>query len=158
MPRQLKIHLDRQSELSELGDCLLFPNLVAQGIDREGNIIATRGTVVYQYDVTDKLFRKLIKLPNHIGLISLLKINVIQKITNQRDIVLLIKLKDGRILCHVGGRIYLQKVASKNTFSCVHTLRFWGLGHGRGILYKGLLQTKNGSIYYGEYFNNKKRS
>jgi hypothetical protein len=149
------IHL-RQAQLADGIEGLVADELVAQGTDSQGRHLATRGFHLYRLDADNRRFERVCRLPCPWGTGQLLHCPSLRRALSKQDVVQLLSLNSGAMLVHSCGVVY-RRAADGGSFEPRLRLRFFGLRAGRGVLYNGLTQSRQGRVFLGEYFNNARR-
>lgn len=137
--------------------CLKAKELIVQEFDRNGNIWASRGLVLYLLEAGDDYFSRIAHVPVGLSFFWLNNFSLFRRYTNKPECMEATVAEEGHICAFSGGYMwYLPSGGHK--FRKTMKLSHFGLGVGRGILSNGLLSVHNGRFFFGEYFGNQGRS
>ncbi len=133
--------------------------------DREANIVnglviqkiqsdtlwASRGYTLYRSTDDANSFKKVFKVPIPIFDKAYLgNSRFVRKMFRLYDLTELIISESGSFIVFAGGKIF-RSDDSGQSFKVVHTLNYYGVGEGRGIMPLGIAKDSKGNIYFGEY-------
>lgn len=91
-----------------------------------------------------------------LGLAWLGNSRILRHLVNEHELVELRELRDGTVLAFAGGVIH-RSVDGGRHFHVVARLQHYGLGHGRGVMPQAIAEDRTGSVYWGEYWRNRRR-
>ena len=137
-------------EKSTLGGVgvLRAPELVIQ--HQEANTSwATIGYAIYRSDQGGN-FEKVFTVLPKVGLTWGGFSRILRSWSGQIELMEVVPLSPGRLVVFAGGDIFRVNVKTGRQ-DHVHTLRYFGLGEGRGVMPHGIALDESGSIYFGEY-------
>ena len=137
--------------------CLRAKELIVQEVDREGSIWATRGLLIYRKKEGEDKFRQVAHVPSGLSYFWLNNFSLFRKFTNKPECIE-VSITDCAHICAMSDGRMWHRSGLSGRFRETMKLRHFGLGVGRGILSNGLLSLEDGSVYFGEYFRNPKRS
>ncbi len=159
--RVVRDHLDRAPIRLSMGQIAgglpakMGSGLVVQGVDPDGNFLASRGFKIYRSNPSNDRFEFYCQLPCPIGSGQLLRFPSLREAIGKRDIVQAFFTASGAMIVQSGGALY-RRAPGSSSFDKVFSLRHWGRA-GRGILFHGIAQSSHGRLFVGEYFNNEQR-
>ncbi len=137
--------------------CLRARNLVVQEIDKDGNIYATRGLILYRLNRGDGSFRKVTRVPDTFSLYFLNNFTLFRRLTLRQECVELTISHDGSICAFSSGKMWYRE-GSSDRFRETMSLEHFGRGVGRGLMSTGLVSPGKNEFLFGEYFRNDKRN
>ncbi len=112
---------------------------------------ANRGYTFYKSADEGRTFKKYFRIPIPLTSISFFgNSDLLRNQFRTQDISELKILKSGTFIIFAGGYIFRSSDGG-NSFDKVGSLRYFGMGEGRGVLPQGIAEDKNGNIYFGEY-------
>lgn len=131
----------------------LAPGLIVQHIE-DSVIWSVRGYRVYKSSDGTR-FRRAFKVPSG-SLVSWLgNLPILRQIFRYEELCEVFPLRSGAILAFAGG--YLWRSTNDGRVFCqVDRVRGFGLGRGRGIMPKAFAEDRDGAVYYGEYYRNRR--
>jgi hypothetical protein len=132
--------------------CMRAKELIVQEYDKEGNLWATRGMIIYELKKGSEKFVKIAHIPSGPSLFWLRNFSIVRKFTVRPECVEMITTGKGEICALSAGRMWHFSVTGKKF---TETLRLDHYGFGdQGLRNDGLLFTQDSAIYLGEYFRN----
>lgn len=118
---------------------------------RGDTLWTSRGYTIYKSTDKGHSFDKYFRVPIPFTSLSFLgNSNFLRNKYRLYDIVELKILESGTYIVFAGGYIFRSHDRGKS-FSIVDTLRYFGMGEGRGVLPQGIAEDNRGNIYFGEY-------
>jgi hypothetical protein len=138
-------------------DCLRAKDLVVQEFDKEGNLWATRGFLIYCLRKEENEFVRLIRVPSGPSIFWFNNFRIFRLFTLRSEIVEMTINEEGQITAFASGLIWISPGIGKR-FEKIMELSHFGPKIGRGIMSTGLLQADKRDLYIGEYFSNKERT
>lgn len=118
---------------------------------RGDTLWASRGYTIYKSTDKGHSFDKNFRIPVPYASLSFLgNSNFLRKKYRLYDISELKVLESGTYVVFAGGYIFRSYDRGKS-FNIVGSLRYYGMGEGRGVLPQGIAEDNRGNIYFGEY-------
>lgn len=137
--------------------CFSAKDLIVQEFDKENNLWATRGLLIYRLRNGENIFIKIARLPSGISLFWLNNFKLIRKFTLRPECIEMTVNEAGHICAFSSGRMWNSNNFGKK-FQMTMKLPYFGISIGRGIMSTGLFQLNNEEFLFGEYFNNPERT
>jgi hypothetical protein len=134
--------------------CLRARDLVVQEYDKDGNLWATRGMIIYELKKSDDKFTRVAHIPTGFTILWLRNFSIIRKLTIRPECVEMTKSVKG-ICALSGGKMWFLD-RDKKRFLKTMQLSNYGMGD-QGIRNDGILNFKDSLILIGEYFRNSER-
>jgi len=132
--------------------CLKAKDLVVQEYDKNGDLWATRGMIVYKLRRDDKKFKQIAHVPTGLSIFWLRNFSIVRKLTLRPECVELVTTDKGDICALSAGRIWTLP-AGENKFKETMKLSHYGLGD-QGIRNDGIIDINDSTVFWGEYFRN----
>ncbi len=132
--------------------CLSACELVVQEYDKDGNLWASRGMIIYKLEKGDNKFRKIAHVPTGFSIFWLRNFSIIRKLTLRPECIEVVVTSSGNISALSAGKIWLLKKGEK-IFKETLKLTHYGFGD-QGIRNDGLLNLHDSVFLFGEYFIN----
>jgi len=151
-PRAIRLRNDRIFGFR----CLSANDLIVHETDKEGNVWATRGMIVYRLGNKTNRFVRIAHIPTGLNLFWLRNFSIVRKLTLRPECVEMVVCSSGTICALSAGAIWRLQ-AGERRFSRTLNLRHYGKGD-QGTRNVGLLSVEPGHVYFGEYFRNKNRT
>lgn len=146
-----------RSDQSLLAEGLRAKELIVQESDKDGNLWASRGLILYRLQKNDKKFIRIAHVPTGFNFYALNHFTLFRKFSNKPECLEAVITARGIICAMSAGYMWIRPVDGRN-FKKTFTLPHFGFGVGRGILSYGINALENGDIYWGEYFRNSERT
>jgi hypothetical protein len=134
--------------------CLRTGDLVVQEYDKSGNLWATRGMIIYQLKKDAKKFTRVAHVPTGFSIFWLRNFTLFRRLTIRSECIEMVTTGTGDICVLSAGRLWLLKSGGKK-FKETFRLINYGFGD-QGIRNDGIINS-DGTVYFGEYFQNSKR-
>jgi hypothetical protein len=131
--------------------------LVVQEFDSEGNLWATRGMWAYRRQPGSATFIRQYHVPTGLSIFWLRNFSALRRLTLRPECVELLPMKNGKAVAMAAGRMWYRG-GSDRMFVETLKLRQYGMGIGQGIRNDGLEKLQDGTVVFGEYFDNKERA
>lgn len=147
-PYKIYLHTDKAFGLP----CLRAKELIVQEYDRQGNLWATRGMIVYKLKSGDKKFIRVTHVPTGFSIFWLRNFSILRTLTLRPECVEMTTTDKGDICALSAGRIWLLSSVEKK-FKETMRLSHYGLGD-QGIRNDGIIDINDTTLYFGEYFRN----
>jgi hypothetical protein len=136
--------------------CLRAKDLIVQEYDRQGNLFATRGMLVYILYKGSHRFTRVIRIPTGLTIYWLRNFSLVRKLTIRPECVEMITTPRGDLFALSAGRIW-HLPAGTRKFRESLKLTYYGLGD-QGARNVGLLSSEDDTVFFGEYFRNTERT
>jgi hypothetical protein len=138
-------------------DCFRAKDLIVQEFDKEGNLWATRGFIIYRLKKGENKFVRAIRVPSGLSIFWFNNFRIFRKFTLRSEIVEMTINELGQITAFASGLLWFSSGMDQK-FEKIMKMSHFGLNIGRGIMSTGLLQANNKELYFGEYFSNQQRT
>jgi hypothetical protein len=138
-------------------NCMRAKDLMVQELDKEGNLWATRGFLVYRLRKGENKLIKVARVPSGSSIFWLNNFRIIRKFTMRSECVELTISEEGKITAFASGIIWFSAGLGQD-FQKVIKIDHFGLPIGRGVMSTGILQANKNDFFLGEYFNNPERT
>ena len=136
--------------------CERAGDLIVQEYDKEGNLWATRGMIIYMLKLGDNCFCRVAHVPAGLSIFWLYNFTIFRKLSLRPECMEIVISRNGSICAFAGGSLwYLSDQSDK--FVQTKKIRHYGLGIGRGMLSNGIFCIEN-RIFFGEYFYNQDKT
>lgn len=132
--------------------CLRANDLVVQEYDKNGNLWASRGMIIYKLTSGERKFKRIAHVPTGLSIFWLRNFSILRKLTVRPECIEMIVTNKGDICALSAGRIWILSVGEekfKETFKLDH----YGFGD-QGIRNDGILTINDSTVFIGEYFQN----
>ncbi|TLX75676.1 exo-alpha-sialidase [Labilibacter sediminis] len=137
--------------------CKTAKELIVQEYDRDGNLWASRGMVLYRLKEGDTRFCRVAHVPSGSSFYWLYNFSIFRNFVNKPECVLVTVSGDNNLCAMSAGYIWHSQISNID-FTKTFELRHFGLGVGRGIFSNGINSVNDRQIYFGEYFRNSAKS
>lgn len=132
--------------------CLRAKDLVVQEYDKNGNLWATRGMIIYEQKKGDNKFKKIAHIPTGFSIFWLRNFSILRKVTIRPECVEMVVTDKGDICALSAGRMWSLN-NGENRFKETMKLSHYGFGD-QGIRNDGIISIDDSTIVWGEYFRN----
>ncbi len=136
-------------------ECLRAKDLIVQEFDRDGNLWASRGMILYCLKKDDNKFIKIAHVPTGFSFYWLSNFSLLRRYINKPECIEATITGEGHICALSAGFIWHSKLGGR--FERAMKLPHYGMSVGRGIFSNGLLADGDSTVYLGEYFRNTDR-
>lgn len=137
--------------------CKKAKNLVVQEYDKDGNLYATRGLLLYRLDKGEKTFMRITRVPVAISFYFLNNFSLFRRFTLRQECVELTVSSNGTICAFSSGTIWIKEKHERHFLPSM-TMEHFGRKVGRGVMSTGLVSSDNHEFFIGEYFRNPSRN
>jgi hypothetical protein len=151
-PKYIRLHSNTVFGLA----CSTAKDLIVQEYDKEGNLMATRGMLIYQLNKGDNRFIKVAHVPTGFSLFWLRNFTIIRKLTIRPECIEITKAANGAICALSAGRIWYRSAEGGN-FTEALKLSHYGI-KDQGIRNDGIVCLNDSTIEFGEYYQNPQRT
>ncbi|MEY4703377.1 MAG: hypothetical protein RIR96_1274 [Bacteroidota bacterium] len=134
--------------------CKKADDLSIQYIDQQGSAWASRGMIIYRRKKDENQFTKIIHVPTGFTPYWLRNFSFVRWITQRPECIEFTVFENGDISALSAGYMWFYQADIKK-FSQSLKLAYYSKGN-QGIFNNGILQTKQGNLFFGEYFKNEK--
>lgn len=138
-------------------ECLRAKELIVQESDKNGNLWASRGMVIYCLKSGDNKFIRIAHVPTGLSIFWFNNLKFFRWIMLRSECIEITLSQDASIHAFSAGRMWI-KSTKDNRFRKTMKLPNFGRGVGRGIMSTGILSPDNYSCYFGEYFRNNEKT
>lgn len=132
--------------------CKKANDLTIQSVNADGTAWASRGMLIYSKKKNENCFRRMAHVPTGFSFYWLRNFSFIRWLTQRPECIEFVVAKNGDISALSAGYMCFYDGKTKS-FSRALKLPHYSMGN-QGILSNGLLQTKSGTLFFGEYFKN----
>lgn len=150
-PSEISLKSDKIFGLS----CLKAHDLVVQEYDKNGNLWASRGMIIYKLKSGENKFVRIAHTPTGLSIFWLRNFSILRRITIRPECIEMVTTDKGDICVLSAGRMWLLPSGGeefKETFELSH----FGPSD-QGIRNNGILSTNDSTVFFGEYFQNTDR-
>lgn len=131
--------------------------LIVQEYDREGNLWASRGMLLYRQKKGADSFKRMAHVPSGFSFYMLYNFSLFRWFVNKPECIVFSITGENHICTMSAGYIWHSPV-SKIKFKKTLKMRHFGMGVGRGIFSNGIASVGKDHVYFGEYFRNSNRT
>ncbi len=135
--------------------CLRAPDLVVQEFDKNGDLWATRGMIIYKLKTGENNFKRIAHVPTGLSIYWLRNFSFLRKITNRPECIEMVITDKGDICALSAGKMWILPSCGKK-FKESFQLSHYGLGD-QGIRNDGIIAINDSIVFFGEYFRNSNR-
>lgn len=135
--------------------CHRARNLIAQEVDADGSLWATRGMWAYRRAPEAKVFERRFRVPTGASIYGLMRFAPVRRLARYPECVDLVPFGDGAVALGTGA--LWSRPASTGRFVKKLPMRHFGMGVGSGVSPVGPGRTEAGGVLFGEYFRNAER-
>lgn len=136
--------------------CLRASDLIVQEFDKNGDLWATRGMIVYRLKQGETKFARVSHVPTGFSVFWVRNFSLIRKLTIRPECIEITVTDKGDICALSAGKFWLRPAGDRKFFETIQ-LQNYGLGD-QGIRNDGILSIGDSTIYFGEYFQNEAKS
>lgn len=136
--------------------CLRAKDLIVQEYDKNGNLWATRGMIIYKQKKGENKFIRIAHVPTGFSIFWLRNFSVVRKLTIRPECVEMVITDKGDICALSAGKMWILNVGA-NKFKETLKLLHYGFGD-QGIRNVGLTDINDSTVVFGEYYKNPKLS
>lgn len=133
--------------------CMRAKDLMVQEYDREGNLWASRGLIIYRLSRGDDKFIKMTHVPCGLSIFWLNNFRLFRRLTLRSECVEITISDSGSLCAFSSGKMWIAS-GYNNKFRKTLTLPHFGFKVGRGIMSTGLAHYGGDKFMVGEYFSN----
>jgi hypothetical protein len=152
-PRVIQLNQDEVFGMK----CQKAKDLLVQEYDDRGNLLASRGFLIYKLDHGSNNFRKIARISVDFSILWFSNFKIFRNYTLKHECIELKINTLGDMCALAGGYMWYMSVKQRK-FRKTMKLTHFGFMTGRGIMSTGIMSTKKGDFYFGEYFANPSRS
>jgi hypothetical protein len=133
-------------------NCLRARDLLVQEFDRQDNLWATRGMIVYRLPEGGNEFLKVAHVPTGFSIFWLRNFTLFRRATLRPECVELTVTGEGDLCALSAGTIWALPAGEKKFRRSTEIVHY---GYGsQGVRNDGILATGERTVYFGEYFDN----
>jgi hypothetical protein len=136
-------------------EALCASELIVQDYDRDENLYATRGMILYKLPKGGDRFKKVAQIPTGFNLYWLRNFSLFRKLTLRPECVEVVVKPSGNIVAMSAGKMWALNTAGTD-FTSTLDLTHYGKGD-QGIFENGILSKNDSTVFFGEYFRNEQR-
>ncbi len=129
--------------------------LIVQDYDKDHNLYATRGMVLYKLPNGGDRFQRVAKIPTGFSLFWLRNFSLFRKLTLRPECVEVVVKSSGHLVAMSAGKMWAL-TPSGSDFIPTMDLIHYGKGD-QGIFENGILSKNDSTVFFGEYFRNNDR-
>jgi hypothetical protein len=130
-------------------------DLIVQEFDRNGDLWATRGMLLYRLHEGEDKFVKMAHVPTGFSVFWLRNFTLVRRFTLRPECVEVVVTEKGDLCVLSAGTIWVLPAGEKK-FHKTMQLDHYGFGD-QGVRNDGILSIGESTIYFGEYFRNSER-
>lgn len=138
-------------------DCLRARDLVVQEFDKNGNLWATRGLLIYCLRNGDVKFKKAFHLNTGFSHFWFNNFTFVRKYMLRAECIEMTISDNGSICAFTSGAMW-NKTENEKKFRKTFILPNYGISVGRGIMSTGLSFLSGEDFVFGEYFSNSQKT
>lgn len=132
--------------------CLRSKDLIVQEYDKNGNLWATRGMIIYKKRKNDNKFIRIVHIPSGFSIFWFRNFSIVRKLTRRPECVEMTVTNTGNICAMSAGKIW---ILDSETIKFEQTLKLPNYGIGdQGIRNDGMTSINDSTFIFGEYFRN----
>lgn len=136
--------------------CLKASDLVVQEFDKNDNLWATRGMIIYKLKKGEDKFFRIAHVPTGFSIYWLRNFSLVRRLTIRPECVEMTTSGTGDIYALSAGKIWLLH-ANNKVFHETFELSNYGFGD-QGIRNDGIINIDDSTSFLGEYFQNPNRN
>lgn len=151
-PAEINLNPDKVFGIS----CLRAHDLVVQEYDKNGDLWASRGMIIYKLKSGENKFMRIAHTPTGLSLYWLRNFSILRRITIRPECIEMVTTDKGDICALSAGRMWLLP-SGEGEFKETFQLSHYGPGD-QGIRHNGIISVNDSTVFFGEYFQNPDRN
>ncbi|MBN1186979.1 MAG: hypothetical protein JXB49_32175 [Bacteroidales bacterium] len=151
-PKEIKLKTDNAFGLP----CLRARGLIVQEYNKEGDLWASRGMIIYKLNKGSNKFTRIAHVPTGCSIFWLRNFSLFRRLTVRPECIEMVVTPKGDI-CALSAGNFWHLASGEKHFTKTLRLSHYGFGD-QGIRNDGIVCVNDSVIYFGEYFQNPEKT